>query len=65
MELVDCGAGITISNALELENVLDKLWADTALLKAKSEAAKNYVYSKAGATQKVMAYIQEKRLLTN
>ena len=65
VELVDCGAGISISNALELENVLDELWADTALLKAKSEAAKNYVYSKAGATQKVMAYIQEKRLLTN
>ncbi len=64
-ELVDCGAGISISNALELENVLDKLWADSALLHAKSDAAKKYVYSKAGATQKVMAYIQEKRLLTN
>ena len=65
VELVDCGAGITINNALELENVLDELWADTALLHAKSEAAKKYVYSKAGATKKVMAYIQEKRLLTN
>ena len=65
VELVDCGAGITISSALELENVLDELWADSALLDAKSEAAKKYVYSKAGATQKVMAYIQEKRLLTN
>lgn len=65
VELVNCGAGITISNALELENVLDELWADTALLSAKSEAAKKYVYSKAGATQKVTAYIHEKRLLTN
>ena len=65
VELVDCGAGITISNALELENELDELWADTALLDEKSEAAKKYVYSKAGATQKVMAYIHEKRLLTN
>lgn len=65
VELVDCGAGISIYNALELEHVLNELWADTALLQVKSEAAKKYVYSKAGATQKVMAYIQEKRLLTN
>jgi 3-deoxy-D-manno-octulosonic-acid transferase len=65
VELVDCGAGISIYNALELENVFDKLWADTTLLHEKSEAAKKYVYSKVGATQKVMAYIQEKRLLTN
>ncbi len=65
VELVDCGAGISIYNALELENVFDKLWADTNLLHEKSEAAKKYVYSKVGATQKVMAYIQEKRLLTN
>ena len=65
VELVDCGAGITINNALELENVFNELWADTALLHAKGEAAKKYVYSKAGATQKVMAYIQEKRLLIN
>ena len=65
MELADCGAGISISNALELENVLNELWADTALLQTKSEAAKKYVYSKAGATNNVMAYIQEKRLLTN
>ena len=35
------------------------------LLKAKGEAAKNYVYSKTGATKEVVRYIQEKRLLTN
>ncbi|MBL0355731.1 MAG: 3-deoxy-D-manno-octulosonic acid transferase [Chitinophagaceae bacterium] len=65
VDLVECGAGICIENALELEKVLTELWNDEALLKQKSEAAKNYVYSKAGATKKIMEYIQEKRLLTS
>jgi 3-deoxy-D-manno-octulosonic-acid transferase len=65
VDLVDCGAGICINNALELEQVLTELWNDETLLKQKSEAAKNYVYSKAGATKNIMGYIQEKRLLTS
>lgn len=63
VDLVDCGAGICINNALELEKVLTELWNNEALLQQKSEAAKNYVYSKAGATKKIMDRIQEKRLL--
>ena len=65
MELVDSGAGICITNALELEKTLNELWQDQTLLKTKSEMARQYVYSKAGATKKIMDYIQEKRLLTN
>ena len=65
VELVETGAGIPISNALELEKVLNELWDDEKLLKTKSENARQYVYSKAGATEKIMNYIQEKRLLTN
>lgn len=64
-ELVECGAGITIENALELEKVLNELWNDEDLLKAKGDAAKKYVLSKGGATKKLAAYIQENRLLTN
>ncbi len=63
--LFDCGGGITIQNALELEEVLNELWADESLLTAKGEAAKNYVCSNAGASNKIVQYIQEKRLLTN
>lgn len=63
--LVDCGGGITIQNALELECILNKLWEDESLLAAKGEAAKNYVYSNAGASNKIIQFIQEKRLLTN
>jgi len=65
VDLVDAGAGICINNALELEKVLTILWSDAALLKQKSEAAKNYVYSKAGATKLVMDHIYANRLLTN
>ena len=65
VELVETGAGIPISNALELEKVLNELWNDETLLKTKSEIARQYVYSKAGATEKIINYIQEKRLLTN
>ena len=65
VELVGTGAGIPITNALELEKILNELWSNEALLKTKSETARQYVYSKAGATEKIMHYIQEKRLLTN
>lgn len=65
VDLVECGAGICINNALELEKVLTELWSNQALLEQKSEAAKNYVYSKAGATKKTMEYIYANRLLTS
>ena len=65
VDLVECKAGIPVDNALALEKVLTELWNNEVLLKEKSEAAKKYVYSKAGATKKIMDYIQEKRLLTN
>lgn len=65
VDLVECGACICINSALELEKILNELWDNSSLLQTKCEAAKKYVYSKAGATQKLMDYIQEKRLLTN
>ncbi len=65
IELVDCGGAITIQNALELESKLDELWNDKNLLLEKGRAAKNYVYSNSGATNKIVQLIQEKRLLTN
>lgn len=65
VDLIECGAGICINNALEFEKVLTELWNNKTLLKQKSEAAKNYVYSKAGATKRLMEYIHAKRLLIN
>jgi 3-deoxy-D-manno-octulosonic-acid transferase len=63
--LVECGAGIPIANALELEKVLDELWQDESLLRSKGAAAREYVYAHKGASNKVIRFIQEKRLLTN
>lgn len=65
IDLVECGGGITIQNALELESRLNELWKDKKLLFEKGKAAKDYVYSKSGATNKIVHLIQEKRLLTN
>jgi 3-deoxy-D-manno-octulosonic-acid transferase len=63
--LVECGGGIPIENALELETVLNKLWQDRDLLLEKGNAAKEFVYANAGATNKIIQFIQENRLLTN
>ncbi|MEO5782128.1 MAG: glycosyltransferase N-terminal domain-containing protein [Ginsengibacter sp.] len=64
-ELTECGGGITIDNALDLEKILTHLFNNEEELQKRGSAAKNYVYSNAGATKKIMEYIQEKRLLTN
>ncbi len=63
--LVECGGGITIQNALELERVLNELWENKNLLAVKGDAAKNFVYTNAGASKKIIQFIQEKRLLIN
>jgi 3-deoxy-D-manno-octulosonic-acid transferase len=64
-ELVESGGGISINNALELEEVLNDLLSDEVYLKETGDASKKYVQSKQGATGKIMDYIQMNRLLTN
>ena len=63
IELTKCGGGISIDSALDLEEVLSRLWEDETLLQITGEAAKNYVHNNAGASKKITAFIQEKRLL--
>lgn len=62
--LVDAGGAFSIEDALELEAQLNTLLEDSAVYNTAATAAGNFVKDHAGATQKVMAYIQEKRLLT-
>lgn len=64
-ELVDCGGGFSIENALGLEALLQDLLTNTDKYNAACGAAGNYVRGKAGATEKVVNYIQENRLLIN
>lgn len=64
VDLIACGGAISIDNALELEEELNKLLTNDAALTVASAAAKKYVYANKGATEKVIQFIQEKRLLT-
>ena len=63
--LVECGGGILIENALELESILNELWQNELLLATQGNASKNYVYANRGASKKIIQFIQEKRLLTS
>lgn len=64
IELLESGGGISIENALELEATFDNLLNNSADYNTSASASINYVYSKRGATQKILQFIQENRLLT-
>ena len=63
--LLDAGGAISIDNALELDATLAGFLNDEDKCKHVGEQSKNFVIQQAGATDKVLAYIQMKRLLTN
>ncbi len=65
VQLVELGGAFCIENALELEETLQELLKNTAEYEKAARAARDFVYANRGATQKIMDYIQEKRLLTN
>ncbi|HEX6426369.1 MAG TPA: glycosyltransferase N-terminal domain-containing protein [Niastella sp.] len=65
VELVEAGGALVINTALELEETLNDLLTNTNAYEASCEAARNYVYNNKGATEKVMQFIQENRLLTS
>ena len=56
-ELINCSGAISIQNALELEKEVDYLLNNEEELAARSKAAKNYVYKNAGATDKIISFI--------
>lgn len=64
-ELIDCGGGFSIENTLELEDLLVELLEKKELYQKSVKAAKQYVITNVGATDKIMKYIQENRLLIN
>ena len=65
VELTESGGGVIIDSALEAEKVFDRLLANPEECREIGEASLAYVHSKKGATEKIVRYIQEKRLLTN
>ena len=64
-DLIQRKAAFTVSNASELNNVLKDLLENKDRLKESGLSAQTYVQEQKGATETILNYIQEKRLLTN
>jgi len=65
VELIENNGGISINNTLELEEIFEKLLSDNNFYREIANNAAKFVTSKSGATKKIVAYVYEKRLLTN
>lgn len=63
--LIECGAAITIIDALHLEKLLDNLFLNENKRKKMGTLAQKYVQENKGATEKIVNYIYENRLLIN
>lgn len=64
IQLVKAGGGFPVATALELETEISRLLDDEFLYKQACRASAEFVAAHAGATDKIIAYIQEKRLFT-
>jgi 3-deoxy-D-manno-octulosonic-acid transferase len=65
IDLIENGGAISVESAVELERILVHLLSHDDDLRTRGNAALSYVHAKAGATKKIMDFIQENRLLTN
>lgn len=63
VELADCGGALVIDSALEAESVFNRLLANAEEYQLICKASREYVQSKKGATEKIIGYIEDKRLL--
>ncbi len=63
--LVEAGGAYSVENALELEELLNEFLNDKDMLEESSRIAGEFVKNNRGATEKIMNYIQENRLLIN
>jgi 3-deoxy-D-manno-octulosonic-acid transferase len=64
-DLIEEGAAFSITSAEELKIKMDHLFNDPEQLSRAGNAAKDYVENNTGATQKIVQFIQENRLLTS
>ena len=65
MELVEKGGGIVIDSALEAETMFERLFSSQEEYQFSSQASMDYVFSKRGATETIIQFIQENLLLTS
>ena len=62
-EMIATSGAMSISNAIELEKVVNDLLKNEEELISRSIAAKEYVYKNAGATDKIISFIKENQSL--
>lgn len=65
VELASTGAGIVVRGKDEMLSVLQLLESDASLKKELESKSREFVFRHQGATEKVIKYIQENRLLTS
>ena len=63
-EIVAAGGGFTYSSTTDLKGILNLLLQDNEARIKAGAASRSYVLQNGGATQKIIHYIQENRLLT-
>lgn len=63
-QLVEAGGALSVETAIELEQLLQQLLGDESLYAQSAAAAAQYVQQQGGATNRIIHFIQEKRLLT-
>ena len=64
-KLIELGAANSISTPIELEATINEIIGNQELLKNKKIISRDFVASNRGATDKILDYIQENRLLIN
>jgi 3-deoxy-D-manno-octulosonic-acid transferase len=63
VELTDCGGGLIIDSAIEAEEVFNRLLESQHERAVAGQAARSYVYSRRGATGRIIRYITENAFL--
>ena len=63
--LVDAGGAISIQDVLDFERMANQLFSIEADRKKMGQISGDFVHAHKGASQKIIHYIQEKRLLTS
>lgn len=64
-DLIQTGGAITINNEEDCSKAVEKLLNNPDDYQARAESSGKYVYARRGATDTIIRYIQEKRLLIN
>ncbi len=63
--LMDLYGADSISDVIELKDLMDQFQVDKSMYESTGTAAKEFVLKNAGATNHILEYIQVNRLLTN